>query len=34
MYNSKIDPPKNHNIIFKKDIYREFELIFDIRDIR
>lgn len=32
-YDSNIDPPKNHNIIFNKDIYKEFELIFDIKEI-
>ena len=32
-YDSKIDPPKEHAITFEKDIYKEFELIFDIKDI-
>lgn len=29
-YDSNIDPPKNHNIIFEKSIYKEFELIFSL----
>ena len=30
-YDKTIDPPKNGNIIFKKDIYKEFTLVFDLK---